>query len=168
MNGSGFSFHVLTQLRISVSRAWTLRWSLRRRRSSVTKPKNPSTWFRQEEYVGVKCMWKRGWACSQALTTGGLVGLVVVADQMDVQLPWHLDVDFGQELPELRGAVLAVQAGDHQAVHCVQRSEQGRGPVPDVVVGALLGHAWHHREGQLGTGQRLDLRFFVHAEHQSG
>ena len=35
INGLGFSFHAATQLRMSFSSAWTLRWSERRSRSSV-------------------------------------------------------------------------------------------------------------------------------------
>ena len=41
-------------------------------------------------------------------------------------------------------------------------------PVPDVVVGAFLGLAGHHRERRLAAGQRLDLGLFVHAIHHRG
>ena len=57
----------------------------------------------------MKCRWNRGWAASQALDRRGLVGGVVVADQVDVQVGGHLLVELGQELPELGGAVPAVQ-----------------------------------------------------------
>ena len=40
----------------------------------MTNAKNRSTWFSQLEYVGVKWIWNRGWACSQVFT-GGLLWL---------------------------------------------------------------------------------------------
>ena len=40
--------------------------------------------------------------------------------------------------------------------------------MPDVVVGALLRHARHHRERRLRPGQRLDLGLLVHAQHDRG
>ena len=60
----------------------------------------------------------------------GLVGGEVVADQVHVQPGRHGLVDRYQELPELRGAVLAVQFGDHGAVGDVERGEQAGGAVP--------------------------------------
>jgi hypothetical protein len=42
---------------MSALRAWTKGRSLRRSRSSATNPKSRSTWFSQDELVGVKCMW---------------------------------------------------------------------------------------------------------------
>ena len=41
----------------------------------------------------------------------GLVGAVVVADEMDVQIRGYVGVDLDQELAELDGPVSAVQAG---------------------------------------------------------
>lgn len=74
INESGFSFQALTQARMSLSMDWTDRWSLRRRRSSVTKPKNRSPWLIQEEYVGAKCMWNLRCISLQAFTAGVLWG----------------------------------------------------------------------------------------------
>src|SRR5665647_1178130 len=68
MKGRGSLFQALTQFRMSASRAWTDRWSDRWSRSEVTLAKNRSTWLIQEEYVGVKCMWNRGWASSHLVT----------------------------------------------------------------------------------------------------
>ena len=61
-----------------------------------------------------------------------------------------------------------MDAGDHRAVGGVERREQASRAVPDVVVGALLGHARHHRERRLGSGQRLHLGLLVHAQHHGG
>src|ERR1039457_4913067 len=37
--------------------------------------------------------------------------------------------------------------------------------VPDIVVGAPLGHAGHHRQHWLGPVQGLDLALLVYAQH---
>ena len=57
---------------MSASRAWTVLWTPRRIFWSVRKPNHRSTWLIQEEPVGVKCTWKRGWLASQALIAGVL------------------------------------------------------------------------------------------------
>jgi hypothetical protein len=54
-----------------------------------------------------------------------------------------------------------VHAGDDGAVGDIERCEQAGGAVADVVVGAFLGHAGHHRECWLRPSERLDLRFLV-------
>jgi hypothetical protein len=74
-----------------------------------------------------------------------LVGAVVVADQVDLQVLGDLGVDLGEELLELARAMSSVQAGDHGAVGCVERRKESRGAVTDVVMGAALGHARHQR-----------------------
>lgn len=47
----------------------------------------------------------------------------------------------------------------------LQRSEQGRGAVADIVVGAALGTARAQRQDRLRAVQRLDLGLQVHAQH---
>ncbi len=93
---------------------------------------------------------------------------VVVADQMDLEVLGDVGVDLGEEFAELDRPVAAVQAGDHGAVGGVERREQARGAVTDVVVGAFLGHPGHHRKRRLGPRQRLDLRLLVDAEDHGG
>jgi hypothetical protein len=74
-------------------------------------------------------MWNRG--CLQPLADGGvLVGSVVVADQVDLEIVGDLGVDLDQELLELGAAVSPVRAGDHRAVGDVERSGEA---VPRVV-----------------------------------
>ena len=46
----------------------------------------------------------------------------------------------------------------------VQRGEQRRRAVPDVVVGVAFGVAEAHRQRRLGAIERLDLRLLVHAQ----
>lgn len=57
---------------MSSSRAWTLVWTPRRMSLSVSRANQRSTWLIQEDPVGVKCMWKRGWRASHALISGVL------------------------------------------------------------------------------------------------
>jgi len=92
---------------------------------------------------------------------GGLMGREIVADHVDLEPGGHVLVDPGQELPELRRPVVAVQNADDGAVGDVERGEQVGRPVPDIVVAAPLGHARHHRQHRLGPVQRLDARFLV-------
>ena len=69
----------------------------------------------------------------------GLVGGVVVADEVDVQLVGDGLVDGDQELAELDRAVTAVEIGDDFAGGDVERGEQAGHPVAGVVVGATFG-----------------------------
>ena len=95
-----------------------------------------------------------------------LVGGVVVADQVHVEVGRYLLVQPGQELGELDRAVAAVDRADHRAGGHVEGGEQGGDAVADVVVGAPLGHARHHRQDRCTAVQRLDLRLLVHRENQ--
>ena len=72
VNGRGFSFQVSIHCRMSASRAATLVWTPRRMSLSVTSPKNRSTWLTQDDPVGVKWMWNRGWRASQVLISSVL------------------------------------------------------------------------------------------------
>ncbi|MDQ0938629.1 hypothetical protein QFZ67_000334 [Streptomyces sp. V1I1] len=96
----------------------------------------------------------------------GLVGAVVVHDQVHVQAGRDLPVELGEKLLELRGAVSAVERADHLAARGIQRGEQGGGARAQGVVAAAFGHPGHHREHRLGPVQRLDLRLLIHAQHQ--
>lgn len=54
MKGLGSSFHVSTQARVSFSSCLTDLWTPPRRSFSVNSPNRRSTWFSQDELVGVK------------------------------------------------------------------------------------------------------------------
>ena len=47
----------------------------------------------------------------------------------------------------------------------VQRCEQIRRTMPNVVMGAFLGRIERDRQHRLGPVQRLDLRLFIHRQH---
>ncbi len=53
----------------------------------------------------------------------------------------------------------------HLAGRDLQRGEQRRGAVPDVVVRAPLGQPGLHRQHRRGPVQRLDLRLLIHAQN---
>src|ERR1700730_15542866 len=46
---------------------------------------------------------------------GGFVGSVVIQDDMDIQCGGHVRLDHIEELAKFRGAMAAVQLGDHAA-----------------------------------------------------
>src|SRR5262249_34252166 len=126
---------------MSFSSACTEVWTPRRISLSVSRPNQRSTWFIQEEPVGVKWTQKRGCLATQVRISGGVVGGVVVADQGHVQAGGHGLVDGGPELLEVDRPVAAVQFADDGAVGDVERGEQAGDAVPQVVMGAPLGHA---------------------------
>lgn len=113
----------------------------------------------------MKCSSNRGCLASQALIAGGFVSAVVVHDQVDLQVSGHLLVDPDQELLELHGPVPTVQGRDDFTRGDVEGGEQRGQAVADVVVGAPLGHARHHRQHRLGPVQGLDLRLLIHRQH---
>jgi len=70
---------------------------------------------------------------------GALVGAVVVADQVDLEVVGDVGVDLDQELLELDRPVPAVDAGDDGAIGGVERREQAGRTVADIVMGAFSG-----------------------------
>ena len=66
---------------------------------------------------------------------GGLVGAVVVGDQVDVQLGGDGLVDRGEELLELYGPVTSMKLGDRRAVCDVERRDSPE----DYVLGGTPG-----------------------------
>jgi hypothetical protein len=58
-NGFGSAFHASIQARTSASNAATLRWMDRRSLRLVSSANQRSTTLSHDDYVGVKCRWKR-------------------------------------------------------------------------------------------------------------
>src|ERR1700686_4957396 len=88
---------------------------------------------------------------------GGLVGCVVIDDQMHVKISRHGGLDLVEELAELDGAVAPVAFSDHSAGGNVEGGKQRGGAVTLVVVAAprRLGRA--HRQAWVGPGRRPGL-----------
>jgi len=81
----------------------------------------------------MKCLWNRGWRFRQAVIAGGLVGAVVVADQVDVQMGGDLVVDLGEEFLELDRPVPGQLSGTRRERNSGQPSYAAsaqRGPLP--------------------------------------
>jgi hypothetical protein len=74
-------------------------------------------------------------ACEPSSGLGMLVGGVVVDDEMDVELGWHVSLDVTQEGEELLMAMAGFALGDDRAVKHVEGGEQRDGAVALVVVG---------------------------------
>ena len=120
---------------IAVSNSATLLKAPRRMRCSVISAKKRSTRLSQDAEVGVKWRWKRGCAAKPPSDLGGLVGGVVVEDQVQVEIGRRFLVDSLQKaqefaMPMARHAVADDHAGEH-----VEGREQRGGAVAFVVVG---------------------------------
>ena len=63
-NGVAEALYASTNAWILHTRSGTLRNEPRTIARWLSRPNHRSTWFSQEEYVGVKCRWKRGRATS--------------------------------------------------------------------------------------------------------
>jgi hypothetical protein len=88
----------------------------------------------------------------QPLPDGGvLVGGVVVEDGVDCFAGGNLALDCVEE-PD---------AADHGPVEHVHGGEQGRRPVPLVVVGHRSGTALFYRQAGLGAIERLNLALLI-------
>jgi len=96
----------------------------------------------------------------------GLVGGVVVHHQVHVEVAGHGCLDLVEELLELAGTVLGVAVADDRAGSDVESGEQRGRAVPCVVMRSALDLTGAHRQQRLGAIERLDLRFFVNAQHQ--
>jgi Transposase len=96
---------------------------------------------------------------------GMLVGSVVVADQMQLQLGIALGQRL-QEDDELGVPMAPVATPMDLAAGHLQRSEQAGGAVAQVIMGHADGQPGPHRQRRLGAVKRLNLRLFVHAQHQ--
>ena len=127
---------------MAASRSFTLRNTPRRIRLlvSVGEPSlhqvDPGTVRRGE--VDMK-----SWAFREPFPDhGGFVGSVVIQDDMDIQCGGHVRLDHIEELAKFRGAMAAVQLGDHAAGLQFQRGKQRSRPMTFIVVCAALELPW--------------------------
>jgi hypothetical protein len=86
-----------------------------------------------------------------------LVGGVVIDDEMDVELGWHVGLDVTQEGEELLMAMARLALGDDRAVKHVEGGEQRGGAVALIVVGNAFDVAEPHGKHGLGAFEGLDL-----------
>src|ERR1700736_909562 len=85
----------------------------------------------------------KSWAFRKPLADhGGFVRSVVIQDDMDIQSGGHVRLDHIEELAKFRGAMAALQLGDHAAGLQFQRGKQPRSPMTFIVVRAALQWPW--------------------------
>jgi ELWxxDGT repeat protein len=101
-----------------------------------------------------------------SLDERGFVGSAVVEHEMDFCILRNVAIDGVEELAELDAAVTAVVLGDDLPGLDVEGCEEGRGAVPNVVVGPPLELTRPHGQDRLAPVQGLDLRLLVDAQDQ--
>ena len=134
-------------------------------RLPVISVKKRSTRFSQDDDVGMKCTLKRECLSSHALHLGGLVGPVVVHDQVQIEVLLHNPIDCLQGADELLCPVPRLAFADDDARLDVEGSEQRRGAVALVVVRHRLRPALFHRQARLRAIESLNLALLVDAKH---
>ena len=88
---------------------------------------------------------------------GGLVGGIIIDDQMQVEIGQRPLVDGLEKAEELAMPVAGHAFADDGAVEHVERREQGRGAVALVVMRHRPAAALLHRQARLGAVKGLDL-----------
>src|SRR3954452_2297215 len=113
----------------------------------------------------------------------GLVGGVVVHDEMDIEIIRHIGLDRVEKFAEFGGAMAREALADYPAGGDVERGEQRGGAVAGIVMAAPRRlaappgrGAWRGRlagapgrgawPGWLAAVERLDLRLLVDAQHK--
>lgn len=104
--------------------------------------------------------------CQPIADQYGLVGGIVVHDEVDVEVGGDVGLDMVEELAELGRAMLGIAASYDGSGGYVEGAEQRRGAVPLVVVGAALDLSGAHRQQGLAAVECLNLAFFVDAEDE--
>ncbi len=107
-------------------------------------------------------------ALSEPCSDGrGLVGGIVVHDEMDIEILGHIGIDFTKELQEFLGSMLFETSSDDFAGCDVEGGKQRRRAMSFVIVSTSLGLTRPHRQKRLCPIKRLDLALFVNAQHES-
>ena len=96
----------------------------------------------------------------------GLMGSVIVHDDVNVEIGGHVVLDLVEELSKLLGA-MPTHAGAHDraGLH-VERGEQRRGSMALVVMGAPLDPPRPHGQQRLRSVKRLHLAFLIDAQYE--
>jgi hypothetical protein len=71
-----------------------------------------------------------------------------------------------EKAQEFLVAMTRLVLSDNRTVHDVERSKQGGGAVPVVIVGYPFNVSKPHPQHRLRALQGLDLAFLVHTQHQ--
>ena len=97
---------------------------------------------------------------------GMFVRAIIIDDQMEIEFGGSFGVDFLQETEKLLMPMARHAVSDHFAVEHAEGGKQRGRPMADVIMGH--GSTATLLQGQTGLGsvERLDLAFFVHAQYQ--
>src|SRR5882672_3646532 len=95
-----------------------------------------------------------------------LVGRIVVQHDVHLCRRGKLGIQMIEKFLEFARAMTSKTLSDYIAGGYVQSCEQGRSPMPLVIVTPALGLSRSHRQDGLGAIQRLNLAFFVHTQYQ--
>jgi hypothetical protein len=94
------------------------------------------------------------------------VSAVVVEDKMDLSALGCRSIDSIKELQKLSMSVSRFTRTDYSSIQDVERCEESRRPMPNVVVCVPFRATGSHRERGLATIQRLNLALLVNAQNQ--
>ena len=101
-----------------------------------------------------------------ALNQRGLMGAVVVEDQMHVQVARHVIFDEVQKPAKLSAAMPTKTPADDGARLGIERGEQRRCAIANVVVRSTLDLPRPHRQQGRRPVEGLDLALLIDAEHE--
>jgi hypothetical protein len=109
---------------------------------------------------------KPGMPEQPAMNHRRLVRARIVDDEMDIELCRHGHINRHQEFPKRPRPVALMELTDDFTALGIQGREQRGGPMARVIVRATLDLPGPHRQHGLRPIERLDLGFFVGAQHQ--
>lgn len=95
------------------------------------------------------------------------VRAVIVKNQVQVEVWRKLRVELAQELQELLVSVTRLTLADDLSIENIERREQRRSAVTDIVVGMRPASPLDEGQTWLGAVQSLNLALLVHAENDS-
>ncbi len=99
-------------------------------------------------------MQMKAWPLAQpAVNERRLVGGVVVEEEVDFEVRWNRLIDGVEDLAKLHGAMATMTATDDRPRLDIQRREERRRGMANVVVGAPFHLARAHRQQRLGAIQ---------------
>ena len=123
--------------------------------------KNPSTALAQEHEVGGEMEHPPGMPREPGAHLGMLVDGIVVEDRVDQLAGRHRGLDPVEEADEFLMAMARHALADDGAVEDIERREQRRRAVADVIMGHRSGPALFDRQARLGAVEGLDLAFLL-------
>src|SRR5215510_13925242 len=98
---------------------------------------------------------------------GGLVGGIVIHDDMDIEPFRDVRIDLFEEVQELGRPVTLVAFADDEPRGDIECGKQRGRTMPHIAVRATFGYARHHWQDRLLAIECLDLALLINAEDES-